>query len=177
MRLSLDTFSQLFIHITWKEFMTELFLFLNQFGDISRPGEYNNCLERGGLYVRHQNLFCVFSSHVTDRDGYWMLDFQKSPSSDFIWRSRSAASRSRKARSLGKRSTCSKSNWMWMLREKEDRSLTVASTEHFLPVLTIILFIYSLMILCVGLEEVLWLQLWACVHIARYKNFKVHVLS
>ena len=43
--------------------MTELFLFLNQFGDISRPGEYNNCLERGGLFVRHQNLFCVFT-HV-----------------------------------------------------------------------------------------------------------------
>ena len=43
--------------------MTELFLFLNQFGDISRPGEYNNCLERGGLFVRHQNLVCVFT-HV-----------------------------------------------------------------------------------------------------------------
>ena len=56
-------FSQLFIHITWKEFMTELFLFLNQFGDISRPGECNNCLERDGLFVRHQNLFSVFT-HV-----------------------------------------------------------------------------------------------------------------
>ena len=43
--------------------MTELFLFLNQFGDISRPGEYNNCLERGGLFVCHQNLFRVFT-HV-----------------------------------------------------------------------------------------------------------------
>ena len=66
---------------------------------------------------------------------------------------------------------------MWMLREKEDRSPTAASTEHFLSALTVVLFIYSLMILCVGLEEVRLLQLWACVHIARYKNFKVHVLS
>ena len=67
--------------------------------------------------------------------------------------------------------------WMWMLREKEDRSPAPASTEHILPALTVILLIYSPMILCVGLEEVLQLQLWACVHIARYKNFKVHVLS
>ena len=81
--------------------MTELFLFLNQFGDISRPGEYDKCLtERWSFRTSSESMLCV--THVTDREAYWM----------------------------------------WMLREKEDRSPTAASTEHFLPALTTILFIY-----------------------------------
>ena len=165
--------------------MKELFLFLNQFGDISRPGEYNNCLERGGLFVRHQNSILCFHSR-----GQHLCKFIRTKEIVYI-RKEFNSHRTGLGQQYGrhvvmwKHTICVFSThvtdreayWMWMLREKEDRSLTAASTEHFLPSLATILFIYSLMILCVGLEEVPRLQLWACVHIARYKNFKVHVLS
>ena len=148
--------------------MTKLFLFLNQFGDISRPGEYNNCLARGGLFVRHQNLFVCYS-----------CDWSRSVLNVDVAR-------------IGRpQSNCS---FDWAFLTSINHNFVDLLTDDFvcrfgggpsattlsmcaLPALTIVLFIYSLMILCAGLEEVLRLQLWACVHIARYKSFKVHVLS